>query len=561
MTEAPIFLRWPEHPASIAYRVIIYSEERGEYVKFEVPDAGCRVPPGTLADAPYEWRVEFRASPQGDWVPLFPYVALMRGPDPEVALPLTWPADDAYAHRVIIRAGDGRIVAKVGAIGPSLVLDPQRLPAEPDLSWRVQRAVGGDWEDWIDYAPLPRARAHDVAPVAPEAGFEVRPATPLGRPLGPRALYVFTCDTEVTMRMMRDPDPTRAIDEQVFARVDGQEVGIGHLMDRLEAHGMRGTFFVDVLMRYQFGERALRTVCDAILERGHDIQLHLHPAPHLRFSDDEAIRRLHPALLRDDPVLFGAALELGIEEYERAVGRAPIAYRSGAYHLCDAYLEVLADHGIRLDSSLWPWRNCRVSPWMWTRTQPFWVGDLLELPVSWILRDRPEGLSNEQFAPVLHPRFQTGALRDMRLPAHGPPLVLMYIAHSYSMLLKETDGRPDAAERWNAAVERVWPAAEAHAARMQAGSEVRFFGGADQRRMTAFDDLLETIASRGDVETVTLDALGRRDLRAMGFDAPRPGGEAVPVWHDSAGHGGLSATQRFSSWYLEHVEAELGAHA
>lgn len=558
---AAIALSWKEHAHAVGYRVILYRSEGEEYVKLEVPDAECRVPPDALDPrGRYDWRVEYRAAARGEWQPLFPYVGLDRDPPPAPAIVLSWPDAGALAYRVIVRDETAdAILHKLGVMGTQLVLDPLWLPADHVMRWRVQQSVGADWVDWSEYESLPAPVSVEASdPPAASTPLTIRSATPLPTAqvstLGPRALALFTCDTEVSMRMVRDPSPGRGLNEQVFGRVGGREVGIHYLMDRLDEHGMRGTFFVDVLMEFQFGERALKTVVDAILSREHDVQLHLHPAPHLRFSDDPAVRALHSALIGDDPQQFSDALQIGIEVFERAVGVLPVAYRSGAYHLTDAYLPVLSRHGIHIDSSLWPFRNCRVSPWMWSRTQPFWVDDVLELPISWILRDQLDGLSYEQFAPVLHPRFQTGVLREARLPTTGPPLVWTYIAHSYSMLQKLDDPDPAAYQRWNTAVEKLWPAAEFPIGKLTPDAPVRHYGPPDERRMTAFDDLLASLGARGDIESITLAELQARDPRSLGLGAPHAGVEPLGIWHDAAGQGGLTVSQRYSSWYLEHLE-------
>ena len=109
---------------------------------------------------------------------------------------------------------------------------------------------------------------------------------------------------------------------------------------------------------YWAGEDGLlQPVFDEILGRGHDVQLHVHPNPHLRFATEERIRRLANATIQDDPAAFRAALELALELFERRAGRLPVAYRAGAYRIFDLHFPILRELGITIDSSINPFRT------------------------------------------------------------------------------------------------------------------------------------------------------------------------------------------------------------
>ena len=104
----------------------------------------------------------------------------------------------------------------------------------------------------------------------------------------------------------RNPDPKRIVDEMIFGDYGtGARGGIGLHMDLLERYGFRGSFFVDVLMEYQFGREGLERTIDAILSRGHEVQLHVHDS-HLAWSDDPALQSLSRGLLGKDADHFAA---------------------------------------------------------------------------------------------------------------------------------------------------------------------------------------------------------------------------------------------------------------
>ena len=68
-------------------------------------------------------------------------------------------------------------------------------------------------------------------------------------------------------------------DRDVWCRDEDGEHGIGRMMDIFDAHGVKGTFFVNVYEAANHGADALAKVCRAISERGHDVELHTHPDP------------------------------------------------------------------------------------------------------------------------------------------------------------------------------------------------------------------------------------------------------------------------------------------
>ncbi|WP_116364725.1 polysaccharide deacetylase family protein [Parahaliea mediterranea] len=71
--------------------------------------------------------------------------------------------------------------------------------------------------------------------------------------------------------------------------------GLSHILDTLERHNVRATFFIETLNTCWFGLEEMGAVAHRIAGRGHELQLHLHPA-WLQFE--------HPnwaELAREDP--------------------------------------------------------------------------------------------------------------------------------------------------------------------------------------------------------------------------------------------------------------------
>src|SRR5262249_35577838 len=63
----------------------------------------------------------------------------------------------------------------------------------------------------------------------------------------------------------------------VTLAADGQEFGLGFILETLNAFGVTATFFVEALNYCYFGDEPMASLAERILEAGHDVQLHLHP--------------------------------------------------------------------------------------------------------------------------------------------------------------------------------------------------------------------------------------------------------------------------------------------
>jgi hypothetical protein len=325
-------------------------------------------------------------------------------------------------------------------------------------------------------------------------------------------------------------------------------------MDMLDEHGFKGTFFVDILAELQFGEGSLQPVFDEVLGRGHDIQLHLHPSPHLRFAKDERVRALSFATLRDDPAMFRAALEVAIELFERRAGRRPVAYRAGAYRIFDSHFPVLRDQGIVVDSSVNPFKNCNVAPWLSARTQPAWVDGVLEVPITWHLWHNGSRWRAEQFAPVTSPTVQRAAVAATPGAATGAPTTVCYIAHSYSFLGRTTIRDEAAWSAWNQRWEELVGAEERAISGYNVGAPLIQLDHVDNRRIDTFSEVLEELARRPSVAGISLAELAERRHEWPGSGAPF---DPLPGYDGRGRRPTATATRRYSESYLASLESAL----
>ncbi len=140
-------------------------------------------------------------------------------------------------------------------------------------------------------------------------------------------------------------------DKRIYGRIGGKEYGIPLIMDIADRYGIPLTFFVEVFNKYYFGEGETREVCEYILGRGHDVQLHLHPN-FLNFKEDNpADRKYSDNMSAYDLQSQVDMLAEGKELLTRYCGKVPVAFRAGNYGADRNTLNALKENGFQIDSS------------------------------------------------------------------------------------------------------------------------------------------------------------------------------------------------------------------
>lgn len=206
-----------------------------------------------------------------------------------------------------------------------------------------------------------------------------------------RTRVYFTVDVECAEERFRHGvlSPPIDYDLRVWGRFAGasRELGIGLIMDELEAAGLPGTFFVEVLGAHYFGREGLAEICGEIRSRGHDVQLHMHPVL-LRSEwkssgqdpEEDDIGSLEMERQR-------ALLGEGIDLLEAAgVPRSEIvAFRAGNYGADNRTWSVMAEAGLQISSNynLGVLGGACLIEWPRQEVDLFDTGaGVLELPIS-----------------------------------------------------------------------------------------------------------------------------------------------------------------------------------
>lgn len=167
-----------------------------------------------------------------------------------------------------------------------------------------------------------------------------------------------TIDTEYSAGMFarsgRDGQAENFLRSIACETPDGA-VGVGYQLDTFDSHGLKAVFFVDPMPTLVWGVDAIARVIGPILDRGHDVQLHIH-TEWLEFAGvanpigDKTGNNIKDFCLADQVILLDYAMTVLMA----AGAPRPVAFRAGNYGANDDTLRALAQIGIAFDTSHCP---------------------------------------------------------------------------------------------------------------------------------------------------------------------------------------------------------------
>jgi len=167
-------------------------------------------------------------------------------------------------------------------------------------------------------------------------------------------LYI-TIDTEMSPALHQQGwSAGDNLNSSIFGRCDSGDFGISYQMHVMEEAGLTGIFFVDPMPALVYGPQILPDIIAPIVERGHEVQLHIH-TEWLEFADHNPVGGLTGHSIKDFPLqaqvdLLGLARELLCS----AGAPDPNAFRAGNYGANDDTLKALHLLGINYDTSFNP---------------------------------------------------------------------------------------------------------------------------------------------------------------------------------------------------------------
>lgn len=238
--------------------------------------------------------------------------------------------------------------------------------------------------------------------------------------------------------------PARAI----WGEYGEAKYGLPLIVDILQQHGLKATFFVDAFTEDQGFPGQTEPVCQYLLDRGQDVQLHIHPNKKhygMKMRGEEHPRTDKIAELPVDAQL--ALVEEGRDRLEAWTGKRPVAFRAGNMSASEETLSVLQQAGIPIDSSYtFPYagRQCYFSADdLYNGSR--WYDGVLELALSGFLQRNLPGLHPAKPLDLYGVSFEEcrNAVRAIRDAGADAVLIL----HSFSLFKWRTvqylDGKPN----------------------------------------------------------------------------------------------------------------------
>lgn len=213
-----------------------------------------------------------------------------------------------------------------------------------------------------------------------------------------------TVDTEIWPRTpgWRESALAEDIRRDILGVTPWGDFGVPFHMEVLDRHGLKAVFLVESLFASVVGLGPLRDLAGSILDRGHEVQLHVHTEwlPWMR-------RHLLPSgrngqfmreFTEDEQAILIAE---GLRNLREAGVREVCAFRAGHYGANFDTLRALARNGIRFDTSH---NTCYLDAACGLRTpepvlQPRWIDGVYEVPVSFY-EDWPSHFRHAQICAV-----------------------------------------------------------------------------------------------------------------------------------------------------------------
>lgn len=244
-----------------------------------------------------------------------------------------------------------------------------------------------------------------------------------------------TIDTELSLALhQQGVGVDDNIASSIFGRVGGGAYGIGWQMERMEAHGITGVFFVDPAPALLHGDAVVRRIVEPIVARGHEVQLHIH-TEWLAWADTPLVggrqgRNIGDFAFDDQRALLGWA----VDALERAGAPRPIAFRAGNYGADDRTLAALAALGLAWDSSFnaaYLGDGCGIALDPGT-IAPVRRHGVVELPVAGLF-DRGDHVRPAQVCALSE--WEMAAALGHAAETDAPPFAI--VCHSFELLSRD----------------------------------------------------------------------------------------------------------------------------
>lgn len=220
----------------------------------------------------------------------------------------------------------------------------------------------------------------------------------------------------------------------MMGQYGSRSFGLPLIVDILKQHGLSATFFVEPFNDELGHPGQTEPVCQYLLDRGQDVQLHIHPNHKHYGLFKTSLPHPRTDNLADLPAeQQRALLAEGAQRLQSYTGAYPAAFRAGNMAASEETLRQLEAVGIYLDSSYsFPFLG---SQCLFTDTTAYngskWYGKVLELALSGFYQPRLPGLKPAKPFDLMGVSFPECRDAIIKTAAAGADSVL--ILHSFSL--------------------------------------------------------------------------------------------------------------------------------
>ena len=178
---------------------------------------------------------------------------------------------------------------------------------------------------------------------------------------------ILTIDTEGP----RGSDP---ILYQVWGKIGNEYYGVPKIIELCDKYGAKGLFFVDIPEIYDYGYEKVKEVVTYILEKGHDVGVHVHP----HHCPNESRHFLWEYSYDEQYDIIKKCTDAYVE----MTGKYPLSFRAGKYGANNDTLKILSELGYKYDfSEFYSQKWCGIEP-HFSYVLPRKFLDIVEFPVT-----------------------------------------------------------------------------------------------------------------------------------------------------------------------------------
>jgi len=243
---------------------------------------------------------------------------------------------------------------------------------------------------------------------------------------------MLTVDVEALSMRAKD----NHVNTLIYGKVDGQEYGIGRMMDIADRHNVKMSFFVDFAECELYGDEILE-VGRYVESRGHDLQVHCHydllksvvgKEPWAKDGSNYYSWYTN----REDTVKI---IDYVTDRFVECTGRTPIAYRGGEYRFGIEVIKYLKEKGYKADLS-YNYVRPQILP---QNKQIVFENGLMEFPLGIMPNRKPINFNYQYLMPASRDEFAEKAEIYMNFfkdycAYHGDDAVVSVLMHSWSFM-------------------------------------------------------------------------------------------------------------------------------